>query len=1162
MKKQFSLNINAQRWLLIALAVCCFAFDGSAQYLDNLSDAWSKAPTAAYSTRKVISTYAGPAMKLRRSNDNVEIDVFFDANGWVSLSSNVGTAGSGTMLVDWVGVNSAYVTKWYDQSGFANHATSVECSGTINAVTASTAIVGSGTAFNAELAAGTNIYSVATGALIATVGATAPAATSFTAVSAVTIAAGTKFFTRESQPRFISGGVIDAMPNGRPALYLTEISGGTATSGVTTSGLTTPLVLSADANVNVFAVVKRTQVNSSNNTAIVLGNWTNFNTASANNFSVGYWNNVGLATRSSITTSLATVQNETYATQFFINAKKTVPADENTGIVQLDAAGVTTSSAVVAGAAVFTNTTKLNLFRPINFAPRALMGYCSEVIYYASTTADAVYNVTDATALQLAQKVNYMDALPAGAPITISVGASQTYTTIQAAYNALPLVTSPYILELQSDYVSSSETFPITLAFKSGASMLNTITIRPATGVSVTYSATSVAPIFKLNGAKFVSIDGRSGGVGSAKSITIENKSTDAAASTIMMANSASGNKVQYCTVLGSSVSTTSIPTSGTIAIGSTTETLASCAANVVDNCDVANASAGTPTVGVYLVGTTGFTTEGSVVTNNNISNYFNPGAFVSSGIYVGALAQASTITGNKLFQTATRTYTDAGLHYPIYIGGSTLSIADNVIGYSSSTGTGTMTIDGDFGHRCVAIYVTKAVTTLQGNTISNIDYSSTSVGIANEGVLAGIYFTGGNLNPAIVSKPNAINNLTLRFASSTVLGIVGYSYNYTSGSANFAYTNINNLNAIPTGTNAATVAGNVIGIYSFGPYGGSNKFNTVSNLSCGVTGSGAIQTVTGISANTGSNQALTSERNMVYNLNAISTGASIITGINCSAGTGVATFKNNIVNLGNEVASPAEIRGICKESVGADKLYHNTIYIGGTTSGTTANTYCYFRNATTPAAAGEAVQNNIFANKRTGGATGNHYAVKMLNAADYSGGFIACTYNLMLTDAASKLAFVGADVADFAALTSSCPNFATGSKNGEPSFTAPTSATPDMHISSSNSPANQSGIVIASVTDDYYAMLRADYTPVDMGAVVISGSTSVEAVKSLNLNVYAVNSSIVFDNLSGNSATIYAMNGQLVKSISLTSDKVSVPSVKGFYIIKVGTQNTKVLVK
>jgi len=1150
-----TIQMFLKRGLFLILALMFIVVDGKSQYLDNLTDSWSKAPTAAYSTRKVISTYSGAAMTVRRNSDNEETDVNFDANGWVSLTSTVSAGGT---LAAWVGSNSAFVTKWYDQSGNGNHATSAVCSGTLTCTKESASVTGTGAAFNVELGVGTKIYDATDGAYVTTANS-AILANAFTASGNPTRAlTNGKVFTRESQPRIVNAGVIDAMPNGTPALYLNE-----SQSGIYTSGLTTPMTLSADANVNLFAVVRRTQINTANNVAVILANWTGYNTPDPGRFTAGYSSNVQMAMRASLcpvlNTTAAAAANNPYAVRYYTHGKKTPTSSENAGVVQLSVGDVTTSSAAN-GAITFNNSTKLNLFRPVTFSPRALMGYCPEVIYYANTTDNKEFNATDATALLSAQKSVFMQ-LP---PVVIEVGASKTYTTIQAAYNSgIPAtVANAYVIELQNDYEPASETFPIVFAAKTDASTLYSITIRPAVGVSKTFSSTS--EIFKFNGAKYVGIDGQSGGTGGTKNIEISNSSTDATAATISFINSAVGNKVRYCKVLGSAVSTTLTPTTGTIVIGSTAETATGYGSTTIDNCDIADATGGLPTVGIYMVGTTGFTNEANNISNCNIYNYFNPAAVTSSGIYVGALAQSSNITTNKLYQTATRTYAEAGLHYPIYIGGSTSAITDNIIGYNDALANGNTIIDGEAAHRCVGIYVTKAVATLQGNTVSNIEYTSTSTGNANDGVLAGICYTGGNLPTAISSKPNTIKNLTLRFKSSTVLGIVGYSYNYFSGSANFANTIVNNLQAIPTGDNANTITGNVIGIYSVGPYGGSNKFNTVSNLSCGAAGSEAIHNVTGITANTGNNQPLTSERNLVYNLNAISTGASVITGINCSAGTGVATFKNNIVNLGNDVTSPAEIRGIYKMSVGKDVMYHNTIYIGGTTTGTTANSYSYFRNASTPAVVGEAVKNNIFVNNRIGGTVGMHYALKMLNAEDYSGGFIACTNNLLLVadDASAKLAFIGADVADFTTLTTSYPNFADGTKNADPMFIAPTDLTPDMHISSANSQANQTGVAIATVTDDYYGMLRADYTPVDMGAVVISGSTATINLKTSKLSVYAASNSIVIDNLMGSTATIYSLNGQMMKSVLLTSNKVAVPSAKGFYIVKVGAENTKVLVK
>lgn len=61
---------------------------------------------AAYSTRKVRAAFAGSAIRIRRSSDNTEQDIGFDASG------NLDTAA----ITTFVGSNSAYVVTWYDQS--------------------------------------------------------------------------------------------------------------------------------------------------------------------------------------------------------------------------------------------------------------------------------------------------------------------------------------------------------------------------------------------------------------------------------------------------------------------------------------------------------------------------------------------------------------------------------------------------------------------------------------------------------------------------------------------------------------------------------------------------------------------------------------------------------------------------------------------------------------------------------------------------------------------------------------------------------------------------------------------------------------------------------------------------------------------------------------
>lgn len=61
---------------------------------------------AAYSVRKLSSSYTGSALRVRRSSDNTEQDI-----GFVGLDLDT------TALSSFVGANNGFVTTWYDQSG-------------------------------------------------------------------------------------------------------------------------------------------------------------------------------------------------------------------------------------------------------------------------------------------------------------------------------------------------------------------------------------------------------------------------------------------------------------------------------------------------------------------------------------------------------------------------------------------------------------------------------------------------------------------------------------------------------------------------------------------------------------------------------------------------------------------------------------------------------------------------------------------------------------------------------------------------------------------------------------------------------------------------------------------------------------------------------------
>ncbi len=69
------------------------------------------AVVGAYSVRKLVSAYVGPALRVRRDSDNAEQDVGFS-----------GGALDGTAMLAFCGSGNGFASKWHDQSGAGNHA--------------------------------------------------------------------------------------------------------------------------------------------------------------------------------------------------------------------------------------------------------------------------------------------------------------------------------------------------------------------------------------------------------------------------------------------------------------------------------------------------------------------------------------------------------------------------------------------------------------------------------------------------------------------------------------------------------------------------------------------------------------------------------------------------------------------------------------------------------------------------------------------------------------------------------------------------------------------------------------------------------------------------------------------------------------------------------
>ncbi len=343
---------------------------------------------------------------------------------------------------------------------------------------------------------------------------------------------------------------------------------------------------------------------------------------------------------------------------------------------------------------------------------------------------------------------------------TYTVGVGGDFTTLTAAvnaYNTACALNSAVVFEL-IDNSYPSESFPISILYNADASAVKTLTIRPSATSVPLITGASGTPIIALNGANYVSFDGRQGGAGSVKSLGISNTSGGI---TVQFINDAQHNTVKFCLIKGQRISNFS----GTI-VFATAGTGTGNDLNTIENNDISEAG-GFSNNGIYSAGTAGKENDNISVLNNNIFNYFNP-LNDSHGIYISSNTSGWTIAGNRFYQTATRVYTVVGIHFGIYItSGAGYNITNNIIGFANSAGTGSTNMIGNsvdlpgfpasytaagtgVGIRYIGIGVSDlygAQTNIDGNTVAGFALYTSSSAATLYGYFCGVYVESGNVN-------------------------------------------------------------------------------------------------------------------------------------------------------------------------------------------------------------------------------------------------------------------------------------------------------------------------------------------------------------------------------------------------------------------------------
>jgi len=342
--------------------------------------------------------------------------------------------------------------------------------------------------------------------------------------------------------------------------------------------------------------------------------------------------------------------------------------------------------------------------------------------------------------------------------------------------------------------------------------------------------------------------------------------------------------------------------------------------------------------VGIYVSGNVNI---GST-TGNIIGSATGNDAILTSGTKIWGI-NSNSESGTIIIQnntigslTTTNVDTDESSIYCIYLKNPLIiNVSNNIIGSTTTANSIRATSkSNNMIQNVYGIYLNANTTgnnTINGNTIANLSNASTNSNPASTGQTIGI---------ASLAGTNTVSNNLI--------------YNLYIANANAATDILNSIGGIILGGSANV--NNVTG-------------NTIFNLAnANPTFGGQISGIY-FNGNTGSNFCRT---NFIHSLNVNETSVNAsIYGI--KAVSGATTYSNNIITIGNN--SSNTFYGIYDTGTASQScnLYFNTVYLGGSPTTGTNNSYAFFSNANSNT---RNYRNNIFSNFRSNnGATGKHYA-------------------------------------------------------------------------------------------------------------------------------------------------------------------------------------------
>jgi len=489
--------------------------------------------------------------------------------------------------------------------------------------------------------------------------------------------------------------------------------------------------------------------------------------------------------------------------------------------------------------------------------------------------------------------------------------------------------------------------------------------------------------------------------------------------------------------------------------------------------------------------GAQGFTITGNIIgyaSNTQTGTYTLTG---STGGFVGILFTG--ITGGTVSDISSNTVASVSLTGVTSSGTSTSSPFSGIIVTNGLANTNSNTIGSSSTPGSMSFNTTAAA----ASDVYGIFYFPSAAVTMSNNIVGGITATNSNATPNVVdfyglrafttsSVTNTMQNNTVGFSAAPIANNSTNSASNTygiysqSGASVVTGNTVSNMTMVApnvgTGSSAA-----MIGIWSdntSATIGNNISQNTIRSLSD--TDSAAAVWVTGLQYNGSTTGIHVVQRNFIHTLSTPSTSATAtINGINIQAGT--TTYQNNIVALGTGLANGPQIYGINEATAGTDNLYHNSIYIGGTGVGGSANTWAFQSSITTNT---RSYRDNIFFNARSNGAgTGKHYALTVGGTTPNPAGLTINNNDYFSNGTGGVFGrFNALDVANLAAWKTAVGQDA-GSFEANPQYLDQTNAVPDLHIHPTNATVVEGNGADVGVTNDFDGQTRASFTPVDIGA-------------------------------------------------------------------------------